>query len=134
MATTHPEPKTELAGLSFEQAAAELEALVEEMENEVLPLEKMLASYERGVKLAQQCTRRLSDAEKRIELIKKLPDGGVETVPLDEAAAAASETEAPAQAVRRKADPAPRRKTEAAPAAPISDSNDDEDDDELALF
>ncbi len=117
-----------LADLSFEQAAGELEGLVEDMENNVLPLEQMLAHYERGVKLAQQCARRLSDAEKRIELIKRLPEGGVTLVPLDEAA----EEAAPAKPVR-----SPARKPVAAPPAAnesTSTDNDEDDDDELSLF
>jgi exodeoxyribonuclease VII small subunit len=66
---------------SFEQALEELEAMVETMESGELPLEKLIASYERGAKLVGHCESVLSDARKRLELITLKPkftqgDGG----------------------------------------------------------
>lgn len=54
---------------SFEQALEQLEALVEAMENEQLPLEQLVASYEQGSKLLGHCQRVLGSARERIELI-----------------------------------------------------------------
>lgn len=51
----------------FEQALAELEAVVERMESNELPLEESLAQFERGVNLARQCQQALKNAEQRVE-------------------------------------------------------------------
>lgn len=55
---------------SFEEAMGELEALVEAMENDQLPLEQLVAHYEKGARLLQHCEQVLAAARKRIELIE----------------------------------------------------------------
>lgn len=132
-----PTPPSVEPQLSFEEAADALEALVESMENEVLPLEQMLAHYERGVTLARHCADRLSAAEKRIEIIRRRADGAEEITPLDPDTAEAEEA-SPGPAARTKRAAAPRRadspaQAQAAPAMEDPDSLPD-DDDELALF
>ena len=54
---------------SFEEALAQLEELVEAMENDQLPLEQLVGHYERGARLLQHCEQVLAAARKRIELI-----------------------------------------------------------------
>jgi exodeoxyribonuclease VII small subunit len=54
---------------SFEDALAGLEAIVEAMENEQLPLEELVAQYEQGCKLLDRCESVLQSARQRIELI-----------------------------------------------------------------
>lgn len=46
-----------------------LEAIVEAMENEQLPLEDLVAYYEKGSKLMARCESILDSARERIELI-----------------------------------------------------------------
>ena len=61
--------------LDFEQALAELEAVVERLEHGELPLEDALKQFERGVELARSCQTSLKAAEQRVEiLLKKTPD------------------------------------------------------------
>lgn len=60
-----------LEGLSFEQAVAELEALVAEVEGGEVPLEKALAASERGAKLAAHCRSLLDRAESRLVELKE---------------------------------------------------------------
>jgi exodeoxyribonuclease VII small subunit len=55
--------------LSFEDAMAELEDIVEAMEGEQLPLEELIARYEAGARLLKHCDAVLTGARKRIELI-----------------------------------------------------------------
>ncbi len=55
---------------SFEDAMSELEALVEAMESDQLPLEELVAHYEQGAGLLQHCEKVLAAARKRIELIE----------------------------------------------------------------
>lgn len=57
------------AAPSFEDALAGLEALVETMEQEQLPLEELVACYEKGSVLLDRCESLLQAARGRIELI-----------------------------------------------------------------
>ena len=61
--------------LSIEQAMERLESLVRELESGQLPLEKLISSYEEGVKLASQCQEKLDAAAKKIQLITKNSSG-----------------------------------------------------------
>lgn len=54
---------------SFEQALAGLESIVEAMEHEQLPLEELVACYEKGSALLDRCEQILQAARGRIELI-----------------------------------------------------------------
>lgn len=56
-------------GPSFEDALAGLEDIVEAMEHGQLPLEDLVANYERGSALLKHCESILSTARGRIELI-----------------------------------------------------------------
>ncbi|AHV92153.1 exodeoxyribonuclease VII small subunit [Bordetella holmesii] len=67
----------------FETALAELEALVQAMENGSLPLEQSLAAYRRGVELTRICQDRLSQAEQQVkvlegELLRPLQPGALD--------------------------------------------------------
>jgi exodeoxyribonuclease VII small subunit len=58
--------KTKDEALSFEQAVAELGAIIENIESGQAGLEESLAQYERGMKLIGQCRTILSAAEQKI--------------------------------------------------------------------
>lgn len=60
---------------TFESSLAELEKIVEQLEHGDLPLEESLKLFETGVKLSRECRERLSDAERRIEVLMKDGDG-----------------------------------------------------------
>jgi len=60
---------SEGAAQSFEQALAELEALVARMEDGKLPLEESLAAYQRGAELLRYCESKLADAQARIAIL-----------------------------------------------------------------
>jgi exodeoxyribonuclease VII small subunit len=66
---------------AFEEALGHLEKLVEAMENDQLPLEDLVAHYEKGAKLLQHCEQVLDTARKRIELIEISPsaENGLES-------------------------------------------------------
>ena len=61
--------------LPFEEALRRLEAIVEGMENDDLPLETLLAKYEEGVRLAQSCQTRLAEAELKVQQLEKTATG-----------------------------------------------------------
>ncbi|MBL8438229.1 MAG: exodeoxyribonuclease VII small subunit [Zoogloeaceae bacterium] len=54
---------------SFEDALAELESIVQAMENEPLALEVSLERYQRGIALVKQCQERLAKAEAQIRIL-----------------------------------------------------------------
>jgi exodeoxyribonuclease VII small subunit len=64
-----PEHEEQPEDLSFEEAMASLDAIVASLEGERLPLEEMVASYERGMKLLRVCRSRVETARQRVELI-----------------------------------------------------------------
>jgi len=53
--------------LRFEDLVGRLEAIVERMEDEGLPLEEALEAYQQGVQLARLGHQRLDAAERRLE-------------------------------------------------------------------
>lgn len=57
----------ETGKLSFEEALAELEKIVAQLESGDLTLEASLDLFEKGQKLAQQCNMQLETAALRIE-------------------------------------------------------------------
>ncbi len=72
----------DVASLSFEEALAELEAIVQRLEKGELGLEDAIATYERGVGLKRRCEEKLKDAQLRVEKIEA-KDGAVRTAPFD---------------------------------------------------
>jgi exodeoxyribonuclease VII small subunit len=55
----------------FEELLARLEEIVSDMETAELPLEKLLSSYEEGMRLVKACGDRLADAEQKVEILSK---------------------------------------------------------------
>jgi exodeoxyribonuclease VII small subunit len=56
-----------VAGLSFEQALAELETIVQQLERGQLDLEASITAYERGAALRRHCADKLREAQLRVE-------------------------------------------------------------------
>ena len=54
---------------SFEASLEALEKIVNQLEDGDLPLEKSLELFEDGIRLSRQCQERLSQAERRIEVL-----------------------------------------------------------------
>jgi exodeoxyribonuclease VII small subunit len=75
---------SEVGALSFEAALAELEKIVERLEQGNVALEESITQYERGERLREHCQKLLGAAEAKVEKIRLSQDGkpvGVE--PLD---------------------------------------------------
>jgi exodeoxyribonuclease VII small subunit len=61
--TQQPKPaKTE----SFEKNLERLDAIIQQLEDADLPLEKALQLYEEGMKLSEVCHKQLEEAEGRV--------------------------------------------------------------------
>ena len=55
--------------MSFEQAMERLETIVGQMESGELPLEKMLAGFEEGMKLARFLGDKLEEVQKKVSVL-----------------------------------------------------------------
>ncbi len=70
--------------LSFERAIEELETIVRRLEDGKVPLEELVAIYERGEALKRRCEELLRQAEARVEKITTDASGEARGVaPLD---------------------------------------------------
>jgi exodeoxyribonuclease VII small subunit len=56
-------------GRTFEASLEALEKIVRQLESGDLPLEKSLELFEQGIRLSRECQERLSQAERRIEIL-----------------------------------------------------------------
>jgi exodeoxyribonuclease VII small subunit len=82
--TTSTETAPDIAGLTFEKALAELEHIVQRLEQGKVDLEESIAIYERGEALKAHCQALLERADARIEKITVGPNGqAAGTAPLD---------------------------------------------------
>jgi exodeoxyribonuclease VII small subunit len=61
--------------ISFEAAIKRLEEIVGELEGGEIEIEHALALFEEGTKLARVCQKKLSNVEKKIQILKKGDDG-----------------------------------------------------------
>ena len=61
--------------LSFEDAAARLEAIIERIESGKIGLEQAIAEYERGAALVRRCREILDRAEQRVAELAAETDG-----------------------------------------------------------
>jgi len=83
MAESHaPPPPADIAKMSFEDALAELEAIVQRLEQGRGALDDSISAYERGSHLRRHCEAKLADAKTRVERIS-LSGGAPETQPFD---------------------------------------------------
>ena len=71
----------DIAGLSFEAAMAELEAIVRKLEGGQGALEDSIRDYERGARLRAHCAGKLREAQLTIERINRTADGTIESRP-----------------------------------------------------
>jgi exodeoxyribonuclease VII small subunit len=80
------------AAPSFEEAIAELDVIVRELEDGQIPLAAGLARYEQGVKLLKHCYQVLDSAGRRIEMLSRVdPDGTAQCEPFADEASSLEE-------------------------------------------
>ncbi len=68
-------PPPDISALSFEEALAQHERIVGELESGQAPLERSIEIYERGAALKAHCEARLAAARLRVEKIVVGPEG-----------------------------------------------------------
>lgn len=62
-------PAKKSSEFNFETALAELNQLVEKLEQGGLPLEQSLKDFERGIALTRQCQDALKAAEQKVQIL-----------------------------------------------------------------
>ncbi len=63
--------KTDKERFEFEQALQRLSEVLKELETDDVPLDKAIELYEEGMKLSRQCSKKLEEAELRIEQVTR---------------------------------------------------------------
>jgi exodeoxyribonuclease VII small subunit len=71
-------------GQKFDDGMAELEAIVARLERGEMPLEEALAAFEAGIALVRTLNQRLSEAEARVGLLSRDPDGTLRLRPISD--------------------------------------------------
>lgn len=69
--------------MSFEEALAELEAIVQKLERGQLDLEASIAAYERGTLLRRHCQEKLRQAQLRVEKLTFDGEGEAKLEPFE---------------------------------------------------
>ncbi len=78
---SQPNDRAAPADESYDAIVARLERVVGELESGQLTLEQSIEKFAEGVRLAQHASRKLEDAERRVEQLVRSADGGDEAVP-----------------------------------------------------
>ncbi|MBE0532737.1 MAG: exodeoxyribonuclease VII small subunit [Rhodospirillales bacterium] len=73
----------DVARMSFEEALAELEGIVRQLEAGTGKLDDAIKAYERGADLKRHCELKLQEAQARVEKVVLGPDGPAGTDPMD---------------------------------------------------
>jgi exodeoxyribonuclease VII small subunit len=60
-----------MSTMKFEKALKRLEAIVDQLEDGQIDLEKSLQLFEEGIGLARLCAGKLQEAEQKIELLSR---------------------------------------------------------------
>lgn len=76
----------------FEEAIADLQQVVEQLESGDLSLEDSLAAFEKGVGLVRYCNQKLSEVEQKVELLVKDKQGQLQLKAFGNGPAADSES------------------------------------------
>ncbi len=69
-------PKKEVK--SFEESLSELESIATKIEKGDLSLEDAMTEFEKGIKLSKECSKKLDEAEKKINILVQKENGEYE--------------------------------------------------------
>jgi exodeoxyribonuclease VII small subunit len=75
-----PTPDRPVVELTFDEALAELQRTVGELESGGQALERAIALYERGVALHERCAALLADAELKVQQLVTRAGGALSTI------------------------------------------------------
>lgn len=69
--------------MSFEEALAELEGIVQKLERGQLDLESSIQAYERGTALRQHCAGKLKEVQLRVDKLTQDREGNAKLAPFE---------------------------------------------------
>jgi len=75
--------QTEIDNLSFEEALAQLEEIVRQLESGSGKLDDAISAYEKGALLKRHCEAKLAEAKAKVDKISLAPDGSVTAQPTE---------------------------------------------------
>ncbi|SCA57682.1 exonuclease VII small subunit [Candidatus Terasakiella magnetica] len=75
--------KSEIDALSFEEALAQLEEIVRQLESGSGKLDDAITAYEKGAMLKRHCEAKLAEAKAKVDKISLAPDGSVTAQPTE---------------------------------------------------
>lgn len=75
--------KEDFSNMSFEDALAQLENIVRELESGRIKLDDAVNAYEKAMALKKLCSDKLAAATLKVEKIELTKDGSLSTTPLD---------------------------------------------------
>lgn len=75
--------QSEIEKLSFEEALAQLEEIVRQLENGSGKLDDAISAYEKGAHLKRHCEAKLAEAKAKVDKISLAPDGSVTAQPTE---------------------------------------------------
>ena len=78
---------------TLEASLEALEQIVHQLESGDLPLEKSLELFEHGIRLSRECQDRLSQAERRIEVLMRDNQGRTVAAPFEPVSGENNETD-----------------------------------------
>ena len=78
---SEPKPIQSPTDLPFEAAIARLEVIVKTMEGDTVSLDESLSLYEEGIALVRRLSRELDEAEQRVMILQRTPDGEIKPSP-----------------------------------------------------
>ena len=75
-----------MSEIKFEKAMTRLENIIEELERGDLDIDKSLEIFEEGIKMSRLCSKKLKEAETKIEKLSKGEKGDLitELFPMDD--------------------------------------------------
>ena len=76
-------PMAQPKEVKLEDALKRLAEIVKSLEQNESPLDDSLKLFEEGISLTRACNAKLTEAERRIELLSRVSPEGVETKPLE---------------------------------------------------
>lgn len=75
--------KTKKQPPPFDESLRSLEEIVRSLEQGELALEKSLEAFDQGMALVRTLQERLAEAEQKVELLTRTPDGTLQVKPAD---------------------------------------------------
>jgi exodeoxyribonuclease VII small subunit len=72
-----------MAKQTFENAMKRLENIVQDLESGDLSLDEALKKFQEGMKLSKFCSDKLDESEKKVSILLRDEDGGIQEEPFE---------------------------------------------------